>query len=339
MSASTETNHKAILEGTKGQAVLLQKIDIQASVDGLLFTVKARQFYKNTTKKNIETIYTFPLAWGCTLLGLTATMAGKTWQGTVLPKSEAEENYEKAIKEGDTVRRTARIMDVPVGDAVIGGTLNQTGGFLMVADKVGQDTMLARIIGMVAEAQGGAAGPVKGLFGAHMVTVRWESFSFLPGFAMGTAAGALAGQYLGAGSVALARRAIWACLWVGMAMMGVLGIVFMVAGEPLARLMSRDPVIVAEVPRTLFICGIVQVFFAMGLVIRQGLKGCGDAKGTLVITLVSTVLVRVPLAYVCGIVLGWGLAGIWIGLCVELGVRGLLFLGRFVRGGWERARV
>ena len=102
MSASTETNLKAILEGTKGHSVLLQKIDIQASVDGLLFTVKARQFYKNTTKKNIETIYTFPLAWGCTLLGLTATMAGKTWQGTILPKSEAEENYEKAIKEGDT---------------------------------------------------------------------------------------------------------------------------------------------------------------------------------------------------------------------------------------------
>lgn len=198
---------------------------------------------------------------------------------------------------------------------------------------------VTKFIGMVAEAQGGAAGPVKGLFGAHMVTVRWESFSFLPGFAMGTAAGALAGQYLGAGSVALARRAIWACLWVAIAIMGVLGFAFMFAGEPLARLMSRDPVIVAEVPRTLFICGIVQVFFAMGLVIRQGLKGCGDAKGTLAITLVSTVLVRVPLAYLCGVVLGWGLAGIWIGLCVELGVRGLLFLGRFVRGGWEKARV
>ncbi len=198
---------------------------------------------------------------------------------------------------------------------------------------------VTKFIGIVAEQQGGAAGPVKGLFGAHMVTVRWESFSFLPGFAMGTAAGALAGQYLGAGSVALARRAIWACLWVAMALMGALGIVFMAAGDPLARIMSRDPVILAEVPRTLFICGVIQVFFAMGLVIRQGLKGCGDAKGTFRITLVSTVLVRVPLAYLCGVVLGWGLAGIWIGLCVELGVRGLLFLGRFVGGGWERAKV
>ncbi|MFO0191593.1 MAG: heavy metal translocating P-type ATPase [Planctomycetia bacterium] len=39
------------------------------------------------------------------------------------------------------------------GDSVIGGTLNQTGSFLMVADKVGKETVLARIIGMVAEAQ------------------------------------------------------------------------------------------------------------------------------------------------------------------------------------------
>ena len=48
MSASTETNLKAILEGTKGQSVLLQKIDIEASVYGLLFTVKARQDRKST---------------------------------------------------------------------------------------------------------------------------------------------------------------------------------------------------------------------------------------------------------------------------------------------------
>jgi Cu+-exporting ATPase len=39
------------------------------------------------------------------------------------------------------------------GNAVIGGTLNQTGAFLMTADKVGQDTVLSRIIGMVADAQ------------------------------------------------------------------------------------------------------------------------------------------------------------------------------------------
>jgi heavy metal translocating P-type ATPase len=39
------------------------------------------------------------------------------------------------------------------GDDVIGGTLNTSGGFVMRAEKVGRDTMLAHIVAMVAEAQ------------------------------------------------------------------------------------------------------------------------------------------------------------------------------------------
>jgi Cu+-exporting ATPase len=40
-----------------------------------------------------------------------------------------------------------------VGSKLIGGTMNQTGGFIMEAGKVGKDTMLAQIVKMVAEAQ------------------------------------------------------------------------------------------------------------------------------------------------------------------------------------------
>jgi Cu+-exporting ATPase len=40
-----------------------------------------------------------------------------------------------------------------VGDPVIGGTINQSGAFVMEAQKVGRDTMLARIVQMVAAAQ------------------------------------------------------------------------------------------------------------------------------------------------------------------------------------------
>ncbi|MCA6106122.1 heavy metal translocating P-type ATPase [Bradyrhizobium cenepequi] len=39
------------------------------------------------------------------------------------------------------------------GDRVIGGTVNQSGGFVMNAEKIGRDTMLARIVDMVAKAQ------------------------------------------------------------------------------------------------------------------------------------------------------------------------------------------
>jgi Cu+-exporting ATPase len=40
-----------------------------------------------------------------------------------------------------------------VGDHVIGGTINQSGALIVLAEKVGRDTMLARIVQMVADAQ------------------------------------------------------------------------------------------------------------------------------------------------------------------------------------------
>ncbi|WP_439544449.1 heavy metal translocating P-type ATPase [Hyphomicrobium sp.] len=40
-----------------------------------------------------------------------------------------------------------------VGEVVIGGTTNQSGAFVMRADKIGRDTLLARIVQMVADAQ------------------------------------------------------------------------------------------------------------------------------------------------------------------------------------------
>ena len=40
-----------------------------------------------------------------------------------------------------------------VGDPVTGGTVNQTGSFIMVTERIGKDTLLAKIVQMVAEAQ------------------------------------------------------------------------------------------------------------------------------------------------------------------------------------------
>ncbi|RKF19261.1 heavy metal translocating P-type ATPase [Altericroceibacterium spongiae] len=48
------------------------------------------------------------------------------------------------------------------GDTVIGGTINQSGALVVTCDKVGRDTMLSRIVQMVADAQRSRA-PIQGL--------------------------------------------------------------------------------------------------------------------------------------------------------------------------------
>src|SRR5439155_2153485 len=49
-----------------------------------------------------------------------------------------------------------------VGDRVTGGTVNQTGSVLIEAERVGSETVLARIVEMVAQAQRSRA-PIQGL--------------------------------------------------------------------------------------------------------------------------------------------------------------------------------
>jgi Cu+-exporting ATPase len=49
-----------------------------------------------------------------------------------------------------------------IGDRVIGGTVNQTGSFLMKAERVGSETVLSQIVEMVAQAQRSRA-PIQGL--------------------------------------------------------------------------------------------------------------------------------------------------------------------------------
>ena len=161
----------------------------------------------------------------------------------------------------------------------------------------------------------------------------------MPGFALGTAAGTIAGQYLGAGNVRMARTAIITCTGIAMVFMGLVGLCFIFFGTQLTRVISDQPVLLEEVPKLLLICGSIQVFFALNMVVRQGLRGVGDTRWTLLITTVSSYGVRLPLAYLFGVTLEMGLPGIWLGLCGEIVVRGMLFTARFLHGGWSRLKV
>jgi heavy metal translocating P-type ATPase len=61
---------------------------------------------------------------------------------------EGRSAVDESMVTGESMPVTKR-----AGDQVIGGTMNQSGGFVMRAGKVGRDTLLARIVQMVAQAQ------------------------------------------------------------------------------------------------------------------------------------------------------------------------------------------
>ena len=89
------------LESVKGKSMTLQSVTARGNVNGLLLNMTVRQYYQNQTNKTLETVYTFPLGWGATLMGLSAEIGGKRLAGAVVEKQEASLEYEKAIADGD----------------------------------------------------------------------------------------------------------------------------------------------------------------------------------------------------------------------------------------------
>ena len=176
----------------------------------------------------------------------------------------------------------------------------------------------------------------QGLQGAHIIAVQWESLSFLPGFAIGIAAGTLAGQYLGAGQVEQAKRAIRLCVVLAALLMSSFGVIMMVAGDFLTAIISQEPIHTELVPKLLFIAGVMQIFFAIMMIFRQALKGTGDTLWTFIITSFSSWCIRLPLAWYLWVQLGYGLVGVWYALCGEMAIRALLFYCRFKNGGWVK---
>lgn len=175
--------------------------------------------------------------------------------------------------------------------------------------------------------------------GAHLVAIRIEALSYMPGFALGIAAATLTGQYLGAHDAQTARRAAWWCWAYGAGMMMLTGLIFVVFAEELVGIVTDKQVFLETSPPLLRLAGYVQGGFGTAIVFSAVLRGAGDTLTAMALTYGSTFLVRLPLVYLLGVKLDLGLKGIWYGLCFELLFRGLLFLASFLRGGWARVKV
>ncbi len=178
-----------------------------------------------------------------------------------------------------------------------------------------------------------------GALGAHVIVIRVEAISYLPGWALAVAAATLTGQYLGLGDPRRARQATVYCWILAMLTMGCMGVLFMTIPELLVRLVTDEPYLLELTPQLLRICGPVQIFLGTAMVLDQAMRGAGDTRMATILVATSTLFVRLPAAYIGGLTLGGGVAGVWLGVCAEITFRAVIAGTYYATGRWSRVRV
>ena len=169
---------------------------------------------------------------------------------------------------------------------------------------------------------------------ANAFAITAESFCYMPGYGLEEAATTLVGQSLGARRKDVARGFARMTIGMGMGMMALLAVALFFLAHPIMALMSSDPQVVALGAKVLRIEAFAEAMYAASIV---GFGVCAGAGDTLVPTLLnfgSVWLVRIVLALI--LTPRFGLVGYWISMCIELNVRGLLFLLYVRTSRWTR---
>jgi len=176
-------------------------------------------------------------------------------------------------------------------------------------------------------------------YAAHQVGLRISALSFLPGWGFSVAATTLVGQELGARRPERARRATYVSFWLALIVMSGMGLFLLLFDAPILRLFTDDAAVIREGVVVIRTCALIQPVMAASFVFSGGLRGAGDTRTTMLITVGSIWALRLVAAYVLGSLLGLGLLGAWLGVGVDFSFRALLFWLRFRGGKWAALRV
>jgi MATE family multidrug resistance protein len=126
------------------------------------------------------------------------------------------------------------------------------------------------------------------------------------------------GNLLGARDPTGAQRSAWVAMVLGGGVMLISAISFVTLRNLLPRLYTGDPAVVALCATILPIAGVFQVFDGVQVVGCGVLRGMGRTRPAAVFTFVAYWMLALPLSYGLGLRAGWGLSGIWWGLCLGL---------------------
>ena len=170
-------------------------------------------------------------------------------------------------------------------------------------------------------------------YAAYGIGVQILSFAFVIGFGFSIAGATLVGQHLGAGNPNQARRAGWGAMRLSIVSMTFFGILIAFFAEPLSRYMIDNDEVVRLSVVFIWLLGSMQPLMAIEFSLGGALRGAGDTKTPLVITLTCLLFIRVSLALIF-YMLDASIEVIFSTLVADYVVKGFLYVARFKSNKW-----
>lgn len=176
-------------------------------------------------------------------------------------------------------------------------------------------------------------------YASHRIALTAESVSYMPGFGFALAATTLVGQYLGAKKPEMSEKSGYEANKLAFIFMSVIGVLLFFIPELFIKVFTRDPDIIANASVCLKLVAIAQPFLAANMVFSGALRGAGDTRFVMVSTLIGVWGLRLVGTYILIDFFNMGLLGAWIGMAIDLFVRGMLNFMRFRSGKWKYIRI
>lgn len=167
---------------------------------------------------------------------------------------------------------------------------------------------------------------------ANSFAITAESLCYMPGYGIADAATTLIGQSLGAGRQQLTKRFAYITVFMGMAVMGLMGAVMYAAAPQIIGAMTPISEIRELGVMALRIEAFAEPMFAAAIVSYGVFVGTARTLVPCLMNFFSIWAVRLSLA--ATLAPSMGLKGVWVAMCVELCFRGSIFLIRLLRGRW-----
>lgn len=137
-------------------------------------------------------------------------------------------------------------------------------------------------------------------------------FAILPGLALGIACTTLVGQALGARNVDDAYQWTWDVAKVTIILLTVLGLPMWLVPDLVSSIFIHEPSTRELARWPMRVMGLTMPVEAITFAFMHGLLGAGDAKRVMMVSIGTQWLIFLPLAYLVGPFMGFGLLGVWL---------------------------